>query len=164
VLFLAVGFTFPCAAQTGTVTFYSYATTVKQQVEAAVVPAGGTLSFGGWLYDGNRKMAHASRGRFLTFQASEGEHDFRISFNSKKPGKTSLHLMIEGGKHYCVRLSAKNLTPLVVPIAVLDLKIEQVSCTQAIQEASAYKRIDLKRVEPAVRADLDASSSFPRED
>jgi hypothetical protein len=161
-LFLTAACAFPCAAQTGTVTFYSYATTVKEQVESA--PGGGTLSFVGWLYDGTRKMAHTSRGRFMTFKVSEGEHNFGITFSSKKPGKTSLPLMVESGKHYCVRLSAKNLTPLLVPIAVLDLKIQQVSCTQAVQEASTYKRIDLKRVEPALQADLDAAASFPQED
>jgi hypothetical protein len=156
----AAGLAFPCAAQTGTVTFYSYASNAKQQVEAVAVPA--TLTFPGWLYDGNRRMAHSSRGRFMTFRVPAGEHDFRISFNSKKPGKTSLHLIVEDGKHYCVRLSMKNLTPLVVPIGVFDLKIEEVLCTLAIQEAGAYKPIDLKRVEPAARADLDTSSSFPQ--
>jgi hypothetical protein len=56
---------------------------------------------------------------------------------------------------YCVRLGPKGLTPLTVPISVVDRKIEQISCTQAIQEASTYKRIDFKRIEPAVQADLD---------
>jgi hypothetical protein len=162
VLLFAAGFAFPCAAQTGTVTFYSYASTAKQQVEAVVVPAGVTLTFPGWLYDGNKKMAHSSRGRFMTFHVPAGEHEFGISFHSKKPGKTSLHLIVEGGKRYCVRLSMKNLSPLIVPVGVFDLKIEEVSCMLAGQEAGTYKRIDIKRVEPAARADLDTSSSFPQ--
>ena len=106
-LLFVAALTFRCVAQTGTVTFYSYASTAKQQAEAVVVPAGVTLTFPGWLYDGNKKMAHSSRGRFMTFRVPAGQHDFQISFNSKKPGKTSLHLIVEGGKHYCVRLSMK---------------------------------------------------------
>jgi hypothetical protein len=155
-------FTPPSAAQTGTVTFYSYALTPKQQVKAAVVPVG-TSPFTGWLYDGDQRMAHASRGRFITFQFAAGGHDFATSYKSNRPGKHSLHLEIESSGHYCVRLSAKYVS--LMPgslIAVVDSKIEQISCQEAVQEAGNYKRIDLKRVEPAVRAGLDTSPTFPR--
>lgn len=156
-------FALPCAAQTGTVTFYSYALTPKQQAKAAVVPVG-TTSFTGWLYDGNKRMAHASRGRFITFQLAAGGHDFVTSYKSNRPGKTSLHLDIESGGHYCVRLSARYVSPTPgLLIAFVDSKIEQISCQQAVQEADGYKRIDLKRVDPAVQAELDTSSTFPRE-
>lgn len=163
VLSLAGSFAFPCAAQTGTVTFYSYATTAKEQLATVGLPAGGKLSFVGWVYDGTKKIAHLSRGQFMTLRVPAGEHDFEISLHSEKPGKTSLHLAIESDKHYCARLSAKNLSPIVLWIGVVDLKIEQVACSAAFQEAGSYKRIDPKRVEPAVRADLDLSSSFPQE-
>ena len=99
----------------------------------------------------------------MTFQVVAAEHDFKISFSSRKAPSSSVHLIVEPGKHYCVRLSAKNLTPLIVPIQMLYGKIEEIPCTQAIQEASAYKRVDLKRVDPGVRPELDTSSSFPRE-
>ncbi|HYL78517.1 MAG TPA: hypothetical protein VEU96_30270 [Bryobacteraceae bacterium] len=156
-------FVLPCAAQTGTVTFYSYALTPKQQAKAAVVPVG-TASFTGWLYDGNKKMAHASRGRFMTFQLAAGGHDFVTSHKSNRPGKNSLHLDIESGGHYCVRLSARYVSPTPgLLIAFVESKIDQISCQQAVQEAGDYKRIDLKRVEPAVQAELDTSSTFPRE-
>ena len=153
----------PVAAQTGTVTFYSYALTPKQQAKAAVVPVG-TTSFTGWLYDGDRRMAHASRGRFMTFQLATGGHDFFTSYKSNRPGKTSLHLDVESGGHYCVRLSAKYVSPTPgLLIAFVDSKIEQISCQQAVQEAGDYKQIHPKRVETAVRAELDTSSTFPRE-
>jgi hypothetical protein len=156
-------FALPSAAQTGAVTFYSYALTPKQQAKAAVVPVG-TASFTGWLYDGNTKMAHASRGRFMTFQVAAGGHDFATSYKSNRPGKTSLHLEIESGGHSCVRLSARYVSPTPgLLVAFVNSKIELISCQQAVQEAGDYKRIDVKRVEPAVRAELDTSSTFPRE-
>jgi hypothetical protein len=71
-----------------------------------------------------------------------------------------LHLNVESGRYYCVRLSAKDVNPIVVPVMFLDSKIEQVSCPEASQEAGKYKRIDLKRVEPTFRSALDASSDF----
>jgi len=164
VLFIAAaGFPFTCTAQTGTVTFYSYALTVKQQFASAAKPIGGKGSFTGWLYDGKQRMAHASRGRFMSFQLPAGEHDFSASYRSKQPGSTPLHLVIEAGKHYCVRLTAKILTPQIVPIVLLDGKIEAPSCTQAFEEAGKYRRIDLKRVDPAAQPELDNSLSFPRE-
>jgi hypothetical protein len=162
-IFATICFALPCAAQSGTVTFYSYALRPKQQLRAAVVPVG-TTSFAGWLYDGNKKMAHASAGRFMTFQLEVGRHEFFASNKSKDPGKTSLHLDIESGGRYCVRLSAKYVSSApVLLIAFLDSKIEQTPCQQAVQEADGYKRIDFKRVEPAVQAELDTSSTFPRE-
>jgi hypothetical protein len=90
------------------VTFYSYALTVKQQLQAVAKEIGVTGSFTGWLYDGDKRMAHAARGRFMTFQVTAGDHDFKISFSSRRPGSEPLHLVIEAGKHYCVRLSAKG--------------------------------------------------------
>ena len=63
-------------------------------------------------------------------------------------------MAVEGGGHYCVRLTEKFKSAVVAPIAVVDSQIEQVSCQQALKEASSYKEIDLKRVDPAVRGEL----------
>ena len=155
----------PCFAQpgTGTVTFYSIELSAKEQLKVAVVPAG-TASFAGWLFDGYQKMAHAQRGRFITFHLAAGEHEFAAQFDSNNPGKTPLHLAVEDGVHYCVRLSTRYKSgSILVPIAVLHSQIEQVSCQQALREAGNYKRMDLKRVDPAVRANLDNSASFTNE-
>jgi hypothetical protein len=162
------GFAFPSAAQTGTVTFYSIDLSAKKQVKTALAPVG-MVPFTGWLFDGDKRLAHASRGRFMSFQLPAGPHDFTVPYKSKGPGTKPcqpmdcLRLDVESGGHYCVRLSAKDVNPIVVPIMFVDSRIEQVSCRDASQEAGKYKRIDLKRVEPAQRSALGASPDFPQE-
>jgi hypothetical protein len=153
----------PCLAQTGTVTFYSIGLSAKQQLKSTIVPVG-TAPFTGWLFDGNQRMAHAQRESFMTFHLAAGEHQFTVPYDSKDPGKTALHLKVEDGSHYCIRLSAKykSGSPLL-PIAFLDSQIEQVPCQQALKEAGGYKPIDVKRVESAVRTELDSSPSFPKD-
>lgn len=162
-----LGFVFPACAQTGTVTFYSINLSAKKQVKTALTPVG-RVAFTGWLFDGDKRVAHATRGRFMTFQLPAGTHNFTVPYKSTGPGKKPcqpkdcLHLDIESGRHYCVRLSAEDVNPIVVPIMFLDSRIEQVSCPDAFQEAGDYKRIDLKRVEPTFQSALDASPDFPR--
>jgi len=126
------------------------------------------VAFTGWVFDGNKKMVHAVRGRFMTFQLAAGPHDFWVPYKSSGPPQKPcmpmdcLHLEIENGNRYCVRLSAKDVNAIVVPFMILDSRIEQVSCRQAAQEAGRYKRIDLKRVDPAVQAELDTSPNFSK--
>jgi photosystem II stability/assembly factor-like uncharacterized protein len=153
----------PCLAQTATVTFYSIGLSAKQQVKVAVVPVG-TVPFTGWLFDGNQRMAHAHRESFMTFHLAAGEHQFTVPYDSKGAGKTTLHLKVEDGGRYCIRMSAryKSGSPLV-PLAFLDSQIEQVSCQQALKEAGDYKPIDVKRVDSAVRAEFESSPSFPKD-
>jgi hypothetical protein len=163
---------FPGTAQTGAVTFYSIAVSAKRQVKIALTPTG-RVAFTGWLFDGDRRMAHATRGRFMTFHLPTGEHDFTVPYKSRGPGKNLksppqgrddlLHLQVESGGHYCVRLSAKDVNPIVVPIMFVESKIERVSCQEAFQEAGTYKRIDLKRVDPAVLPEFDNSPDFPKD-
>jgi hypothetical protein len=159
---------FPCAAQTGTVTFYSIELSVKQQVKTAVAPVG-MASYTGWLFDGDKKMAHAKRGQFMTFHLPAGTHEFVADYSSKGPVKKPcmpphcLSLEIAGGSHYCVRLSAKDVNTIVVPILVVSSRIEQLPCGEAFQEAGKYKRIELKRVDSAAQTLLDVSPDFPRD-
>lgn len=169
-LFLAVSIAaavLPCAAQTGTVTFYSIDLSVKKQVKVALTPVG-TVAFTGWLFDGDKKMAHATRGRFMTFQLSAGPHDFWVPYKSKGPGKKPcmpmdcLRLDVASDRHYCVRMSAKDVNTIVIPLMFVDSRIEEVPCQQAAQEAGHYKRIDVKRVDPAVQPELDPSPDFPK--
>jgi hypothetical protein len=158
----------PSNAQTGTVTFYSIELSAMKQVRVALTPVG-TVPFNGWLFDGDKRLVHATRGRFMSFQLPAGPHDFTVPYKSKGPGQKPcrpmdcLRLDVESGRHYCVRLSARDVNPVVVPIGIVNSKIEQVSCQDASQEARKYKRIDLNRVEPALRPVLDASPDFPRE-
>ena len=153
----------PCLAETGTVTFYSIGLQAKQQLKDAVVPVG-VAPFTGWLFDGNQKMAHAQRERFMIFHLAAGEHRFTVPYDSKGPGKTALHLEVEGGGHYCIRLSAKYKSgSLLLPVSFLNSQIEQVACQQALKEAGSYKSIDVKRVDPAVQTELESSPNFPKD-
>jgi hypothetical protein len=160
--------TIPASAQPGFVTFYSISLSAKKQVKVALAPTG-TVAFTGWLLDGDKKMAHATRGRFMTFQLPQGIHDFGAYYKVGDPRTRTcpavdcLHLNVESGKHYCVRLSAKDRNAIVVPIMFLDSRIEQVSCQVAFEEAGKYKQTDLKRVEPAFASTLDSSPEFPKD-
>jgi hypothetical protein len=162
------GFVSQCSAQTGTVTFYSIQLSAGQQAKVALSPVG-TVAFTGWLFDGDKKLVHAARGRFMTFQLPAGPHDFSTPYKSKGPGKKPcapmdcLHLEVGSGSHYCVRLSAKDVNTIVIPLSFVNSRIEQVSCHDAFQEAGKYKRIDLKRVDSGAQALLDPSMEFPRD-
>ncbi len=151
-----------CVAQTGTVTFYSPKTSAKQGLKDAVVPVG-TIGFTGWLFDGDQRLAHAQIGRFMSFHLAAGEHQFTVPYHSNRPGKTLLNLEVESDGHYCVRLFAKYVSAVLLPIAHLDSQIEQISCQQAVQEAGSSRLIDAKRVDPAVQTELDSSPSFPKD-
>ena len=99
-----VAFAMPCVAQTGTVTFYPSDFSGKQLVRNLVVPVG-TVPFNGWLFDGNQRLAHTQYRHFMSFHLAAGEHQFTVPFHSKGPDKKPiLHLNIEAGGHYCVRL------------------------------------------------------------
>ena len=162
----SLGFVFPSRAQTGTVTFYSINLSAKKQVETALAPVG-TVAFTGWLFDDYKRVAHATRGRFMSFRLPAGPHNFTVPYKSRGPGnkpcqpRDCLHLEVESGQQYCVRLSAKDVNPIVVPIMFLDSRIEQVSCREASLEAGKYKPIAPGRVEPTFRSALDRSPGFP---
>jgi hypothetical protein len=153
----------PCFAQTGTVTFYSIGLSVKEAVKDSVIPVG-TVPFTGWLFDGDQRLAHVQGGHLMSFRVTAGEHQFTVPYHSNRHGKTVLHLKVESGGNYCVRLYAKYVSATaLVPVMYVDSQIEQVSCQQASTEAGSYKPIDIKQVDPAVRAELENSPSFPKD-
>ena len=154
----------PCHAQTGVVTFYSIHPGAGQQIADEFVPFG-RAPFAGLLYDGSQRMAHARGGRFMTFRLPAGEHQFSASYHSLSPGDPSVHLKVEPGGHYCVRLSANYKSgSIVVPLAVFHSDIEQVPCDAASKEAGSYKQLELKRIEAAERTKLVSSQAFPAHD
>jgi hypothetical protein len=155
-------FTPPCLAQTGIVTFYSCPFPFKDELKASLMPAG-RIPFGGWLFDGKKRLAHASPGHFVRFRLATGQHTFSVPWKSKEPGKTVLRLNVEEGAHYCVRLSAKYVSPVLVPMVWVDSMIELVPCGQAFQEAGATKPLDSSRVDAHMRDKLDSLPSFPNE-
>jgi hypothetical protein len=151
----------PCVAQTGAVTFYTPAYTAKNTA-ASLLPKS-TQPFGGWLFDGPQRVAHVRAGRFLTLHLKAGEHAFTVPWHPDKPGKDALVINVEDGGHYCIRLSAKVTNFEVVPLGRLYSQIEEVPCSRAQTEAEHLKSIEMKRVDPAVRSELDGATTFPRD-
>jgi len=152
-------FAAPCVAQTATVTFYTPGNSAKSTA-AGLLPRS-TQPFTGWLFDGKQPLAHVRPGRFLTFHLKPGAHSFTVPWHSDKPGKEPLVMNIESGSQYCIRLSTKMTNPEVIPFEWLDSQIEEVPCQRAAQEAAQLKPIDINRVDPAVRAELDSATTFP---
>jgi len=149
----------PCFAQTGTVTFYTPGNSAKS-VAAGLLPRS-QQPFTGWLFDGQQRLAHVRPNRFMTFHLRPGEHVITIPWHSTRPGKEPFVINIESGGHYCFRLHAKMTNFEVIPIAWLNSQIEEVPCQQAQREAAHMKAIDIKRVDPAVRTELDPTTNFP---
>lgn len=151
-----------CSAQTGTVTFYAYMPSLGQSIKAGIIPPGSRVSFAGWLFDGDKRVVHASRGRFVTLRLTAGGHDL-AAINKGRPKKPDLHLDVKSGNHYCVRLSMKILSPIVFPVAYVDTKVEEIPCRKAIEEAGLLRPLDLKRIELPWRGDVETSATFPAE-
>jgi hypothetical protein len=151
-----------CLAQTGTVTFYSRSITVKSGAEVYLPkseqPFGGLQ--GGWVLDGSQRLAKIRMGRFVTFHLTPGEHSFTDEGPtgvSKKP----LVINVKDGGQYCVRLFAKMINLEVY--GQWQNQIEEVPCQKAQLESAHLKPLDIKRVDPAVRAEVDSQSTFPSE-
>ncbi|MGC2621293.1 MAG: hypothetical protein WA414_19775 [Acidobacteriaceae bacterium] len=152
----------PCLAQTGSVTFYSEEMTAKDTLKATVMPAG-IVPFFGWIYDGPQRLAREDAGRFVTFRLPVGLHTFSATTSRKHPGKATIALNLQTGEHACLRLrmSYVNPAPVVLPVAWVTSKIEEVPCDQATKEAAKTKPLESKRVDAPVRAEVDASPAFP---
>ena len=151
-----------CLAQTGTVTFYSRGLSAKNAATAFLPkseqPFGGMQ--GGWLFDGTQRLAHVRAGRFAIFHLNPGEHSFTDegpTGTSKKP----LVINVREGGHYCVRLFAKMMNLEVY--GQWENRIEEVPCQQAQRETAHLKPIEIKRVEPAARAEFDPATILPSE-
>ncbi len=150
-----------CVAQTGTVIFYTPGNSVKS-VSAGLLPRS-QQPFTGWLFDGTQRLAHVSPGRFMTFHLDPGAHTFTVPWHSTKPGKDQLLINVEGGGQYCVRLYAIMTNFELIPFERLNSQMEEVPCQQAQREAAHMKPIEIKRVDPFVRVELDPSTTFPSE-
>ena len=148
-----------CRAQTGTVTFYSSGISAKN-VAAAVFLHKGEQPFGGLqggsLFDGPQLLARVRMGRFVTFHFNPGEHSFTDE-GPTGPSKKPLVINVKEGGQYCVRLFAKMM------YAQWENQIEEVPCQQAEREAAHahLQPIEIKWVDPAVRAELDPATKFP---
>ena len=148
-------------AQTGTVTFYTPGNSVKS--EAASLLPKSQQPFTGWIFDGSQRLAHVRAGRFMSFHLNSGAHTFTVPWRSSGPGKDNLVVRVEDGGQYCIRLYAKMTNFEVIPYQRLNSQIEEVPCQQAQREAARLKPIEIKRVDPAVRTELDSATTFPGE-
>lgn len=149
-----------CVAQTGTVTFYSRSISAKSEAAAFLPksqqPFGGLQ--GGWIFDGSQRLARVRVGRFATFHLNPGEHCFTDTAptgTSKKP----LVINVKEDRQYCVRLSARMINAWVY--AQWENQMEEVPCEQAQKEAAHLKPIEIKRVDPTVRSEVDQAKNFP---
>jgi hypothetical protein len=161
VALMATLFATRCLAQTGTVTFYTPGNSTKS-VAAGLLPKS-QQPFTGWLFDGSQRLAHVRPGRFMTFHLNPGAHSFTVPYHSTRPGKEPLVINLEGGDRHCVRLYAKMINFEVIPYEHLNSQIEEVPCQLAQSEAAHMNPIEIKRVDPAARAELDPTATFPNE-
>ncbi|HEY1992901.1 MAG TPA: hypothetical protein VGG81_00770 [Edaphobacter sp.] len=150
-----------CFAQTGTVTFYTLGNSAKSAASALLPKS--QQPFTGWLFDGPQRVAHVRPGRFMTIHLNPGAHSFTVPWHSSRPGKEPLAINVESGGQYCVRLYAKMTNFEVIPYERLNSQIEEVPCQQAQRESAHLKPIEIKRVDPAVRSELDPATTFPSE-
>lgn len=151
----------PCRGQGGMVAFYSMQPGVGHQIANVVIPAG-KAPFTGFLFDGNERLAHARGGRFMTFRFPAGEHQFYAAYHPLHPGDP-MHLTIENGGFYCVRLSATYKSgSIMIPLAIFHSSIEQVPCDQAAKEAAEYKPLESKRIVQSVLPKLVSTPGFPK--
>lgn len=147
-----------CLAQTSTVTFYTPSNTVKSTA-AGLLPRS-RQPFTGWLFDGPQPLAHFRPGRFITLHLAPGVHSITVPWHSTRPGKEPLVLKLESGGQYCFRLDATMTNLELIPYDRLNSQMEEVPCRQAQSEIAHMKALEIKRVDPAVRAELDPATSF----
>lgn len=159
VFLITIVLAIPCFAQSGTVIFYTDAYSAKNTA-ASLLPRS-QQPFAGWLFDGPQPLVHVRPGRFMAFHLKAGAHSFTVPWHSGHPGKDTLVIYVEDGGQYCVRLYAKMKNFEVIPWVSLDSQMEEVPCRLARQKAEHLKPIEIKRVERAVRSELDASTIFP---
>lgn len=149
----------PGLAQTGTVTFYTPGNTFRSAT-AGFLPRS-RQPFTGWIFDGSQRLVHVRPGRFMAFDLRPGEHSFTVPWHETQPGKNTLVIDVEADHKYCVALYATVTNFELVPYERFHSHMEEVPCRQALQESPYLGPIELKRVDPAVRNELDPSTIFP---
>ena len=113
---------------------------------------------GGWLFDGPQRLARVRAGRFATFHLNPGEHTFSDTAPTGA-GEKPLVISVKDGGQYCVRLFVKVINVQVY--SHWQNQIEEIPCQQAQREAAHLKPIETRRVDPAVRAQFDTTTTFP---
>ena len=70
---------------------------------------------------------------------------------------------VESGSQHCVRLYARMTNFELIPYGRLNSQMEEVPCQQVQREAEHMKPIEIKRVDPAARAEFNPTTVFPSE-
>lgn len=159
-LFISSALNLACVAQSAKVIFYTPSLSAKDAAMTGIVPVG-NAPFPGWLYDAGERLAHFQRGRFVILNLSPGKHTFSASGSSKKPSTKTLSLDLARGEQYCVRLRAKYVNWVVLPISSYEGEIEQVPCAKAVDEAQKDKALPLERIEKVTQGMLDPTQELP---
>lgn len=97
----------------------------------------------------------------MAFDLRPGEHTFTVPWHATRAGKDKLVIDIEADHQYCVELYATLMNFELVPYQRFYSHMEEVPCQQALQESPHLGPIEVKRVDPAVRNELDPSTIFP---
>ncbi|HEY1499795.1 MAG TPA: hypothetical protein VGF88_09475 [Acidobacteriaceae bacterium] len=161
IAFVTVFLVSPCIAQTGTVTFYSYGVSVKNE-KAGMMPT--VRPFSGWLFDGQQRLAHAQDDHFVTFRLPAGQHSFTAALDSNKPGTEPVVVDVKDGVHSCFHLYSKvELNDALLYVGLAG-RVEPVPCGDAAEGVGKLKPLEAKRINPAVLAEVDASAMPARSD
>lgn len=145
-----------CRAQTATVTFYSPGFSIKSEGAAVLLlkseqPFGGVQ--GGWLFDGTQRLARIRAGSFVILRLNSGEHTFTDK-GPTGPSEKPLVINMKNDGQYCVRLFAKMHVEW-------QNQIEEVPCQKALHDTAHLKPVEIKRVDPVVRAQVDTAKMYP---
>ena len=86
-------------AQKATVTFYSPSDPLSHQVKEGV-SWWGTSPFRGFIFNGNKQLAHLSAGNFITFEFPVGKYIFSATPHKSPTDKYTINIEANAGEHY----------------------------------------------------------------
>lgn len=106
-------------AQKATVTFYSPPEGVAHQALDAV-SVNGLMPFFGNLFDGEHRLAHISRGNYVSFELPMGQHVFSGTTKDHASNQYTVALEARAGEEYFIRLTSKSHSAIVVPVLFVE--------------------------------------------
>ena len=130
-------------AQKATVTFYSPPDPLSHQVKEGV-SWWGTSPFRGFIFNGNKQLAHLSAGNFITFEFPVGKYVFSATPHKSPTDKYTINIEANAGEHYYVRLVMKWKG--VSPVYFVDPQLETVDCATATKESIGTSPLEAEHV------------------
>jgi hypothetical protein len=138
-------------AQKATVTFCSPPEKIAHQALDAVA-VDGSMPFFGNLFDGDHRLAHLSRGNFVSFELPAGQHVFSGTTKDHASKQYTLTLDVKTGGQYFVRLMSKSHSAIVVPVLFVEPQLESVACSTAVNENARSQPLEAKHVSKDAQA------------